>query len=115
MATRLGDSPYARLSAFQGDSNVLNVIVDTPKGSRNKYKYDEELGIFRLSGVMPAGAVFPYDFGYVPSTLGEDGDPIDVLVLMDEPAFVGCLVPSRLIGGFCAEQTESGKTERNDR
>lgn len=65
---------------------------------------------------MPAGAVFPYDFGYVPSTLGEDGDPLDVLILMDEPAFAGCLAPARLIGVMEAEQTErDGKTSRNDR
>ncbi len=64
---------------------------------------------------MPVGAFFPFDFGYVPQTLGGDGDPIDVLVLMDEPAFVGCLIQSRLIGVIAAEQTEEGKTETNDR
>ena len=106
---------FARLSAFEGESRDLNVIIETPKGSRNKFKYDEELGLFRLSGVLPAGAVFPFDFGFVPSTRGEDGDPLDVLVLMDEPAFAGCLVPSRLIGVIEAEQTEEGTTERNDR
>src|SRR3982750_2902908 len=59
---------------------------------------------------------FPYDFGFLPSTLGEDGDPLDVLLLMDEPAFCGCLVPSRLIGVIEAEQTErDGTTQRNDR
>jgi inorganic pyrophosphatase len=94
---------------------IVNVIIETPKGSRNKFKYDEELGLFKLSGVLPAGASFPFDFGYVPSTRGEDGDPIDVLVLMDEPAFAGCLVPARLIGVIEADQTEDGQTERNDR
>ncbi len=69
-----------------------------------------------LSGVLPAGASFPYDFGYLPSTRGEDGDPIDVLLLMDDPAFVGCLVPARLLGVIEAEQTErTGETMRNDR
>src|SRR5437764_15464112 len=85
---------------------VVHVIVDTPKGSRNKFKYDEELGLFKLSGVLPAGAVFPFDFGFVPATLGGDGDALDVLLLMDEPAFVGCLVEVRLIGVIEAEQTE---------
>src|SRR4029079_9950460 len=67
------------------------------------------------SGVLPAGAVFPYDFGFIPKTRGGDGDPLDVLVLMDEPAFTGCLVACRLLGVIEAEQTEKGKTERNDR
>jgi inorganic pyrophosphatase len=109
-ATRLPD-----LSPFNPESKDLNVIIDTPKKSRNKFKYDEELGIFKLGGVLPAGAFFPFDFGFVPSTLGGDGDALDVLVLMDEPAFVGCLVEARLIGVIEAEQTEKGMTERNDR
>jgi inorganic pyrophosphatase len=66
-------------------------------------------------GVLPKGAVFPFDFGSIPGTVAEDGDPRDVLLLMDEPAFTGCLVEARLIGVIEAEQTEKGKTERNDR
>ena len=107
--------PFAHLSAFDSDSHELNVIIETPKGSRNKFDYDEKYGLFRLGGVLPAGAVFPFDFGFVPSTLGGDGDPLDVLVLMDEPAFTGCLVLARLIGVIEAEQTEGGETTRNDR
>src|SRR4051812_29447743 len=107
---------FAKLSPFDEETGDLNVIIETPQGSRNKFKYDDKLGIFKLGGVLPAGASFPFDFGYVPSTLGEDGDPLDVLVLMDAPAFAGCLVPARLIGVIEAEQTErNGKTERNDR
>lgn len=68
-----------------------------------------------LKGVLSEGSSFPYDFGFVPSTLGEDGDPLDVLVLMDAPAFVGCLLEVRLLGALEAEQTENGHTERNDR
>ena len=109
-------SPFTRLGAFDEESEDLNVIIETPKGSRNKFNFDEELGLFKLSGVLPAGAVFPFDFGFVPSTQGGDGDPLDVLVLMDEPAFPGCLVPARLIGVIEAEQTErDGETTRNDR
>jgi inorganic pyrophosphatase len=108
-------TPVAELGASDAETGALNVIIETPKGSRNKFKYDEKLGLFKLSGVLPAGAVFPFDFGYIPATLGGDGDPLDVLVLMDEPAFAGCLVPARLIGVIEAEQTEDGKTERNDR
>ena len=91
------------------------MVVETPKGSQNKYVYDPKLHVFELSGVLPAGAVFPFDFGFVPSTIGNDGDPLDVLVLMDAPAFAGCVVHCRLIGVIHAEQTEQGETVRNDR
>ena len=109
------ETNYDRLSAFDEKSGDLNVVIETPKGSRNKYKYDEKAGLFKLGGVLPVGAYFPFDFGYIPDTLGGDGDPLDVLVLMDEPAFCGCLIAARLIGVVEAEQTEDGKTERNDR
>jgi inorganic pyrophosphatase len=106
----------AHLDPFDTESGDLQVIIETPKGSRNKFKYDEQHGLFKLSGMLPAGAVFPFDFGFVPSTRGGDGDPLDVLLLMDEPAFAGCLVAARLIGVIEAEQTErDGQTERNDR
>lgn len=99
---------------FDGDH--VNVIIETPKGRRNKFTYDEALGLFRLSGPLPAGAVFPFDFGFVPGTRAEDGDPLDVLVIMEEPADVGCLVESRLLGVIEAQQTErDGTVERNDR
>ena len=107
--------PILQLSAFDEETETLNAIVDTPKGSRNKFKYDEEKGRFKLSGTLPLGNSFPFDFGFVPSTLGEDGDALDVLILMDEPAFTGCLVPSKLIGIIEANQTEAGETSRNDR
>jgi inorganic pyrophosphatase len=97
------------------ERDLIRVVVETPKGSRNKFKYDEKLGVFTLHKVLPLGASFPYDFGFVPSTRGEDGDPLDVLVLMDEPAFPGCIVPARLIGVIEARQTAEGKTTRNDR
>jgi inorganic pyrophosphatase len=103
------------LPARDPDSGRLNVVVDTPKGSRNKYKFDEKQGHWRLSKVLPQGMYFPYDFGFIPSTRGEDGDAADVLLLADEPTFTGCVVPARLIGVLEAEQTEGGKTIRNDR
>ena len=71
--------------------------------------------MFNLGGALPLGTVFPFDFGYIPSTKAEDGDPLDILILMDEPAFVGCLVPAKSIGVIEAEQTEDGRTTRNDR
>ncbi|HYD51395.1 MAG TPA: inorganic diphosphatase [Gemmatimonadaceae bacterium] len=101
---------------FDRSTGDLDVVIDTPKGSRNKYAWNERLGRFSLSGVLPAGAVFPFDFGYVPGTRGGDGDPLDVLVLMDEPAFSGCHVLVRLVGVIEAAQTErDGETTRNDR
>jgi inorganic pyrophosphatase len=97
------------------DKSSIQVVIETPKGCRNKYKFDPKLRSFTLSRVLPDGMVFPYDFGFVPSTMAEDGDPIDVLLLMDAPAFPGCVIESRLIGVIEGEQTEEGKTARNDR
>ena len=85
------------------------VVIETSKGSPNKLAFEPRYGTFVRKGVLPAGAVFPFDFGFVPSTRAEDGDPLDVLVLMDAPVFPGCLVPSRLVGVIEAEQTEDGK------
>jgi inorganic pyrophosphatase len=109
-------SEFRDIKPFDDDSNDINVIIETPKGSRNKFAFDQKKEVFSLKSVLPAGAAFPFDFGFIPNTLGEDGDPLDVLVLMDEPAFTGCHVSVRLIGAIQAEQTESeGKVERNDR
>jgi len=96
-------------------SGELNVVIETPRNSRHKYKYDEELGLVRLDKVMPTGTVFPFDFGFLPSTRAEDGDPLDVLVLIEEPLAVGCVVLTRLIGVIQARQTEKNETIRNDR
>src|SRR5690242_7531685 len=106
--------PLSRLPSFDDEGNV-HAIVEATRGSRNKFKYEPNARIFLLDSVLPAGATFPFDFGFVPSTKGEDGDPIDVLILMDESAFVGAVVPARLVGAIQAEQTEEGETFRNDR
>jgi inorganic pyrophosphatase len=106
----------SRLKALDDDNDkIVKVVIETPKGSRNKYTFDQEERAFELKKVLPAGMAFPYDFGFVPSTVAEDGDPLDVLVLMDEPAFPGCLVKCKLIGVIEGEQGEGKKTERNDR
>jgi inorganic pyrophosphatase len=94
----------------------LRVVIETPRGSRNKYSYDPDCDCMQLSTVLPEGLVFPYDFGFIPSTLGDDGDPLDVLILMDEPVIPGCIVRARLIGAITAEQKEkNGGWTRNDR
>jgi inorganic pyrophosphatase len=97
------------------DKKIIQVIIETPKGSRNKYAFDPKQKVFELKKVLPAGMSFPYDFGFIPSTLADDGDPVDVLVLMDEPAFAGCLLKCRIIGIIEGEQQSKKQKERNDR
>jgi inorganic pyrophosphatase len=94
---------------------LVHVIVDTPKGSGNKYKYDPELRLFKLSRVLPLGMHFPCDFGAIPSTAAADGDALDVALFTAHPSFPGCLMAVRLLGVLEAEQTEKGRTIRNDR
>lgn len=93
----------------------MHVIIDTPQGSRNKYKYDDELRCFKISRVLPIGMCFPHDFGSIPGTVAADGDPLDALVLVETPSFVGCLMKVHLIGVIEAEQIENRQTLRNDR
>ncbi len=109
-------SPYDDIPTYDKKSGDLFVVIETPQGSRNKYKFDTKLGVFRLGSVLTAGTVFPYDFGFIPGTEGGDGDPLDVLVLLDEPVFPGCVVKTRIVGAIEADQTErDGTTVRNDR
>ena len=109
-------TPLSALPSFDEETGDLAVVIETPKGSPNKYDYDAGCGAFRLAGVLPDGQYFPYDFGFVPSTRAEDGDPLDVLVLLDAPVPAGCVLTVRLIGVIEAEQHEKdGETIRNDR
>ena len=95
---------------------TVRVVIETPKHGRNKFAFDPELQAFTLSTVLPVGASFPFDFGFIPKTKGGDGDPLDVLLLMDEPAFPGCVVEVRLLGVMEAtQQKKKGKKVRNDR
>jgi inorganic pyrophosphatase len=103
------------LDSLDQEASNLQVVIETPKGSRNKYAFDEKQRVFGLKKVLPAGMEFPYDFGFVPSTLADDGDPTDVLVLMDEPAFPGCVLQCRVVGIIEGEQGEKKNRERNDR
>jgi len=106
--------PYTTLPTWSKQGRV-HVVIDTPKQSRNKFKFDASTGLFRLGHVLPLGAYFPYDFGAVPQTAADDGDPLDVMVIAEEPTVVGCLQEVQLIGVIEAEQTVDGKTVRNDR
>lgn len=107
--------PSRLKSVDQEDDTVIQVVIETPKGSRNKYAFDSDQRVFELKKVLPVGMAFPYDFGFIPRTKAEDGDPTDVLVLMDEPAFPGCLLKCRLIGIIEGEQSDKKHKERNDR
>jgi inorganic pyrophosphatase len=103
------------LKPLDKTNGIVQVIIETPKGSRNKFAFDEKQNIFVVKKVLPAGMAFPYDFGFLPRTLAPDGDPIDVLLLMDEPAFPGIAVRAHLIGIIEGEQIDGKKRIRNDR
>jgi inorganic pyrophosphatase len=101
---------------FSKDAKNINAVIETPQGSRNKYKYNQERNYYELSKVLPAGTAFPLDFGFIPYTKGQDGDPLDVMVISDVPFFPGCIVQARIIGVLLCEQKEPGqKPVRNDR
>jgi inorganic pyrophosphatase len=96
----------------------VDVVIETPKGSAQKYDYVPNTPFFKLSKILPSGMVFPYDFGFIPKTKGEDGDPLDVIVISEFNSFPGIIITCRIIGGIKAEQSEdkdSKKMIRNDR
>ena len=94
---------------------TCRAIIETPKGRQCKFDYEPKSGLFELAGILPTGMSFPLAFGFIPSTIAEDGDPVDVLILAEEDLPIGCLLTARLLGVIEAEQTEDGKTVRNDR
>jgi inorganic pyrophosphatase len=104
-----------RVNPWAKGSQHFRVVIETSRGSRNKYGYAPEEQLFVLKKALPEGHVFPFDFGFVPRTKGDDGDPIDVLLLMDAPTFPGCIVESRIVGCLVAHQREKGQWVRNDR
>src|SRR3981081_3101035 len=113
---RNGLADPSRLKAMDKDDKEINkIIIEPPMGIRNKYPFDQDEKAFTLKTVLPAGMAFPHDFGFVPSALAEDGDPVDMLVLMDEPAFPGCLAKCRLVEVIEGEQEDKPETVRNDR
>ncbi len=101
---------------LDGEDDLIRVVIESPQGSRHKLKYDPRTGTFELSQTLPAGMSFPFDFGFFPQTKAPDGDPLDVLVLMDAPAYPGIVVPVRVLGLIEAEQADhGGPSYRNDR
>jgi inorganic pyrophosphatase len=93
----------------------MKVIVETPKGSSVKYKFDETSKEFKLLKALPTGMVFPFDFGFLPGTKGEDGDPLDVLLVSEFGTFPGCVIDCRIVGCMVAEQRKEDRMIRNDR
>ncbi|MEM8709714.1 MAG: inorganic diphosphatase [Planctomycetota bacterium] len=94
---------YARLSRLGAgplSPKVVRTLVEIPKGSCNKYEMDEETGLIRLDRNLSTSNVYPGDYGFIPGTLSEDGDPLDVLIAVNEPTFPGCLIDARVIGVF---------------
>jgi inorganic pyrophosphatase len=77
---------------------LVNLVVEIPAGSRNKYEYNEIAGVMALDRILPSSVRYPFDYGFVPNTLAEDGSPLDALVIMEEPTFAGCLIVARPIG-----------------
>ena len=82
------------------EKHAVNVIVETPKGSRNKFAWKETYGVIELRRILRGGMTWPCDFGFIPQTLADDGDAIDVALLIDEPCFPGCLVRTRIVGSI---------------
>lgn len=116
------EAPFFRAGLYfcKRFSNVINMqtitaMVETPKDSAQKYDYDEKNKWFELKKMLPSGMVFPFDFGFIPGTKGEDGDPLDIVIISEFKSFPGCAMQCRIIGAITAHQTEKNKTIRNDR
>ncbi|HXD77124.1 MAG TPA: inorganic diphosphatase [Puia sp.] len=92
-------------------SKCVDVVIETPKGSAEKYDYIPKTPFFKLKKILPSGMVFPYDFGFIPDTKGEDGDPLDVIVISEFNSFPGVIIKCRIIGAIAAEQSEAKKDD----
>ena len=82
----------------QPKPGLINVLIEITGGSKNKYEFDKDLQAFALDRVLYSSVQYPYDYGFIPNTLADDGDPLDGMVIMDEPTFPGCVIPARPIG-----------------
>jgi inorganic pyrophosphatase len=95
--------------------HTVDVIIETPKGSKYKYKFDEAQNRFRVKKILPTGLAFPYDFGFIPGTKGDDGDPLDVMIISEDSFLPGSMLECEVIGAIKARQTSDEETMRNDR
>src|SRR4051812_44859216 len=105
---------FSKLPLWTEDG-LAHVVVETPRGSRVKIAYDADLGCFAMSRALPIGIAYPYDWGFLPSTCGGDGDPLDAMVIHETPVSPGLVLTCRIVGALKLSQTKKGKTERNDR
>ncbi len=102
---------FGHLSAGTGAPDVVNVVVEIPKGSRNKIEFDSQVEVFRLDRILHSPVHYPGDYGFVPGTLSLDGDPLDALVLVTDPTFTGCVLSARPIGVLLMTD-EKGQDEK---
>lgn len=101
---------------MQEEAKIVIAMIECPRGINHKLNYDEQQRSFKLSKILPAGLVFPYDFGMIPGTKGEDGDPLDIIIVSEIAGFPGLQVDCRIVGALQCEQTEKdGASMRNDR
>jgi inorganic pyrophosphatase len=100
---------YLTLPIGDGAPAEVNAVIEIPRGEKNKYEYDKRLHVFRLDRNLYSPVHYPGDYGFIPSTLSPDGDPLDVLVLVDAPSFPGCLMTVRPVG--ILEMIDQGKED----
>lgn len=98
-----------RVPANEKNAVIVEALIEIPTGSQNKYEFDKERGLLRLDRVLYSPIYYPADYGYVPETLAEDGDPLDILVLVTNPTIPGCLIDARVIGAL--EMVDGGEAD----
>lgn len=99
MPRKPSGAPFENIPTFsKKERKAVHAVIETPRDQRHKYAFDPDSGAFRLSLVLAEGLQWPYDYGFVPQTLADDGDALDLLYLTDAPTFTGCLVVARPIG-----------------
>jgi inorganic pyrophosphatase len=103
------NNPFMQVPPGSDIPRVVNAIIEIPKGSRNKYEVDKKTGLIRLDRYLFASSHYPGDYGFIPQTLAQDQDPLDVLVMVNEPTFSGCLIETRVIGIF--KMTDNGQND----
>jgi inorganic pyrophosphatase len=111
-------SPLSLAHRLDREKKTVRVVIETPAGSKAKLAFDAETGLYSISKLLPVGLAMPLDFGFVPSTLGGDEDPLDIMLLSEAELPTGCFVSARLLGAIEVEQKDHGsseKPERNDR
>jgi inorganic pyrophosphatase len=100
---------FAAVPPTTGERGIAHAIIEIPKGSRNKFEIDKETGLMRLDRYLYSASHYPGDYGFIPNTLAQDGDPLDILVMVNEPTFTGCLIEARVVGLF--RMVDSGQND----